>query len=303
MKLPFFHRDRAFTLIEVLIAVGILAISMATVFGSNVGAARSASHARALTTATLMARCRMVEVEAYLIKNQLPLMDQTLDDPPDMGMEACCSLGVTCEAKVEMIELPAPGDFSTSAGNAMLSHGAAAAQGSSFNGGGMPGAGLAPPGGSSTPDGGLPSSPLGSLMGAMGAIGSMGSAGGMGSSGGLAGSGAPSASDMAGMMLTAVYPSIKPLLEGAIRRVTVNVQWSEGTRAEHFSVVQYVTNPGQTLPTPNGQPAPGTPGAPGQPGAPGTPGAPGSPGGFGSPGGMAMPGLSGMGLPPLPGAP
>jgi len=46
-----------------------------------------------------------------------------------------------------------------------------------------------------------------------------------------------------------VYPTIKPLLEGAIRKLTVHVVWHEGSREYSFDVVEYVTNPGQTLPT------------------------------------------------------
>ena len=50
------------------------------------------------------------------------------------------------------------------------------------------------------------------------------------------------------MLLSTVYPTVKPLLEGAIRRLTVTVRWSEGNLERSFSVVEYVTNPGQTLP-------------------------------------------------------
>ena len=54
---------------------------------------------------------------------------------------------------------------------------------------------------------------------------------------------------MAGTLLTTVYPTVKPLLEGAIRRLTVTVTWHEGEREHSFVIVEYVTNPGQTLPT------------------------------------------------------
>ena len=54
---------------------------------------------------------------------------------------------------------------------------------------------------------------------------------------------------MAGSLLTTVYPTVKPLLEGAIRKLTVHVVWHEGSREYSFDVVEYVTNPGQTLPT------------------------------------------------------
>ncbi|MFO0626540.1 MAG: prepilin-type N-terminal cleavage/methylation domain-containing protein [Polyangiales bacterium] len=50
------------------------------------------------------------------------------------------------------------------------------------------------------------------------------------------------------MLLSTVYPTVKPLLEGAIRRLTVTVRWNEGSQEHSFSVVEYVINPGQTLP-------------------------------------------------------
>jgi hypothetical protein len=52
---------------------------------------------------------------------------------------------------------------------------------------------------------------------------------------------------MASALMTTVYPSIKPMMEGAIRRLTVTVRWREGSAERSFRVVEYVTNPGQTL--------------------------------------------------------
>ncbi len=228
-----------FTLIEVMFAIAILAMAMTVVFSSNIIAARSTMHSRELTRATLMARCRLTEVEAYLVRNQLPPTDQTLEDPAQTGEEPCCTDGVVCEAKVERIELPNPATVETAAGNQMLGQaaGAAAAAGSSFGGA---------TGVRSSGDGGTP---LGALAGAMSMMGGAtgGSSGGSGSS--LAGAGAPSPRDMAGTLLTTVYPSVKPLLEGAIRRLTITVRWHEGEREHSFDVVEYVTNPGQTLPS------------------------------------------------------
>jgi len=222
--------ENGFTLIEVMIAIAILSMALVTVFGSNIGGARSASHARHITRATMMARCRMTEVEAYLVKNQLPPADMVVEDPPAMGSEPCCTDGVTCEANVERIELPEQSAVETAAGDQLLGRAAGAAAGSSFGG----------PGGVTGGDGGL--------AGLASAMTSMGSAGG-GAGGSLASSGAPSPSEMAGSLLTTVYPTVKPLLEGAIRKLTVHVVWHEGSREYSFDVVEYVTNPGQTLPT------------------------------------------------------
>ncbi|MBI5516460.1 MAG: prepilin-type N-terminal cleavage/methylation domain-containing protein [Deltaproteobacteria bacterium] len=228
-----------FSLIEVMIAIAILAMAMATVFGSNVGAARNVARARRLTQATLMARCRLVEIDAWLLKNQLPDEDKTLEDPPESGPEPCCTDGVTCDAEVEKIELPAPPEVETAAGDALLGRAAGSAQGSSFGAPGLPVGG----------DGGV-SNPFGALAGAMGMMssGPGGSSGGSpGGSGSLSGAGAPNPREMASALMTTVYPSIKPMMEGAIRRLTVTVRWREGSAERSFRVVEYVTNPGQTL--------------------------------------------------------
>jgi hypothetical protein len=48
------------------------------------------------------------------------------------------------------------------------------------------------------------------------------------------------------LVFSLVYPSLKPLLELAIRRVTVIVKWKEGKLDRDFTLVQYITNPSQS---------------------------------------------------------
>ncbi len=224
-----------FTLLEVMISVAILAMGLSTVFGSNVIAARRVAHSRMITQAALLGQCRMTGVEAYIRKNQLPQIDETLDDPPATGSERCCEAPFTCEAKIEKIELPDPPDVSRSAGNDMLSTAAAAMAGSSFGG---------PPGGG---PGGAAANPLAGLAGALGGLGAPGGAApGQGAMSGGAG-GAPNIAGIQGQLLSSIYPTLKPVLEGAIRKVTVRVIWNEGSRENSINIVQYVTNPGQTL--------------------------------------------------------
>jgi len=71
-----------------------------------------------------------------------------------------------------------------------------------------------------------------------------------------------------------VYPSLKPLMEASIRRVTVTVKWHEGPNARELSLVQYLTNPqrggfaaGDMPFGDGGAPLPGL-GGPGGPGGP-----------------------------------
>jgi len=50
---------------------------------------------------------------------------------------------------------------------------------------------------------------------------------------------------MAPLVMSMVYPDLKPMLEESIRKVTVTVQWREGVAARELGLVQYVTNPMQ----------------------------------------------------------
>jgi len=45
------------------------------------------------------------------------------------------------------------------------------------------------------------------------------------------------------MVMGIVYPSMKPMYEASIRKVTVKVKWKEGALDRELELVQYVTNP------------------------------------------------------------
>lgn len=242
---------QGFTLLEVLISTAILSLGLSTIFGSSILAARGTAHARMVTSAALLAQCRMTEVEAYLRMNGLPEQDnQRIDDPPEMTGERCCEEPFTCAVRLDKIEMPQPADVSSGVGDRLLSAASGAASGTTYGsvaGGGVPGGG----------DAGAPSA-IGQLAGAFGALGGSGitdpsaltgaMGGAMGGSGGaLSGAGAPNLQGMAAQLLSGLYPTLKPLLEGAIRKATVTVSWHEGSRLFTFDVVQYITNPGQTF--------------------------------------------------------
>jgi hypothetical protein len=55
--------------------------------------------------------------------------------------------------------------------------------------------------------------------------------------------GGAGAQGLLSMAFSIVYPSLKPLLESGIRRVTVTIHWKEGLTARDFTLTQYVTNP------------------------------------------------------------
>lgn len=93
----------AFTLLEVMVAVAILAIALTAIFSSQAGAIRVASRARFTTTATLLARCKMAEIEEQMMREGLPAVSAT-------GVDACCEEGEVegfeCEWEISRIVLP-----------------------------------------------------------------------------------------------------------------------------------------------------------------------------------------------------
>ena len=80
-------------------------------------------------------------------------------------------------------------------------------------------------------------------------FGSAGVAGGGLLGGGLAG-GAAGGSPMGGgglapLVMSMVYPQLKPMLEASIRKLTVTVAWQQGAKERTLEVTEFVTNPQQ----------------------------------------------------------
>lgn len=208
-----------FTLLEVMVAVVILAVGLSSLFTSEAGAIRIAQRARTTTIASLLARCKMAEVEERILKEGWP--GTQLD-----GRDECCEGaeqdGFRCEYKVERIVLPDQmgGDEESKDALKELANNA-----DSTKQGGDPAA----PGADPTSALGVPlNGPLGALGGLMG--------GGMG--GGDSGGGDP----MASMVMEFTFPIMKPLIEEQVRRATVTVSWTEGSAEQTLDVVQFLVN-------------------------------------------------------------
>jgi general secretion pathway protein I len=271
------QRGAGFTLLEVMVAVAILALSLTAIFSSEAGAVKMAYRSRKMGVATLLARCKMGEIEEEIAKLGLPAVF-------DSGSDACCedapAEGFTCDWEVDLIVMPETmfltdeEDKDPSAQKDKAAQGAQAAQNnpSGFgNAPGVPGAlpplpgaaatGTPPPGGANTA-----TDPLSAL--------NKPSAEEMLSGGALGG--------IATMAMSMVYPSLKPWFEAQIRRATVTVRWKEGSNEHSFDVTQYlVADPpaalspeeaakvNQGLQQQNGLGAPqAAPTAPAAPGAP-----------------------------------
>ena len=224
-------RARGFTLLEVMVAVSILGLSLTVILSSQAGLLSSATRATHLTVAVNLARCRMNETELYLLKNGYPLIDQTEEGP-------CCADEVDpvyrCEWKIETIQLPDPG--------LGMQDGGVADAGPGFGALGSVGAGT--------------SGPLGDPLSAAGPLGALaalqqnpgaglGENAGLGDLAGLLGGeeGGPGMGGLAAMAMSLAYPTLKPMLEASIRKVTVTVKWKEGSNDRDLSVTQYVTDP------------------------------------------------------------
>lgn len=209
---------RGFTLLEVLVAISILGLGLTVILSSQTGMFASAAHSQNLTHAIFLARCKMTETELELMTEGYPLLDQT-----DSGQ--CCEdddeSEFSCVWKIEKIELPQPGSF-------------------------------VPPEGEGEGDAGVPPGtldPLAGDMSALGAVNSMHNPSGLEGQDPLASLASLGSEEGAGgigaMVMSLVYPDLKPMLEASIRKVTVTVAWAEGSSEKDFSVTQYVTDPQQ----------------------------------------------------------
>jgi len=97
------RRGAGFTLLEVLVAVTILGVALASIFSSEAGAIKVANRARRSAYATVLARCKLGEIEEDILKDGLPAVS-------DSDTDACCEdaeiEGFTCAWSITRIVLP-----------------------------------------------------------------------------------------------------------------------------------------------------------------------------------------------------
>jgi general secretion pathway protein I len=222
---------RGFTLLEVMVAVAILGLSLTVILSSEAGLYSGASHAQHTSQAISLARCRMTELEEHLLKFGYPL-----DDEKDEG--PCCEDDIDndmhCSWRIDTIELPDPKPPSLSS-DGSLNLGAS----------GLKGLGSTIPG-----VGGTGSSDPASSLGPLATLGKLATQpqslvgdGGVSSFASSLQEGTGGVDAIAQMVMTFVYPKLKPMLEASIRKLTVTVTWREGIKSRDMSVVQYVTHP------------------------------------------------------------
>ncbi len=210
---------RGFTLLEVMVAMAILAMGLTMILSSQAGLFASAKRVQDETQAASLMRCKMSEVEQHLLEYGFPLIEQ--NDSGD-----CCEGAegeFSCEWTIQTVQLPEPSAFGDT----------------------EEGEGIFDDSDDTSSSSGL--SPLVAGLGEAQALspmhsGALSEVEGMGDLAGTLGESAEGGG-MVGMALSLVYPTLKPMLEASIRKVKVAVVWQEGEKERRFEAIQYVTNP------------------------------------------------------------
>jgi general secretion pathway protein I len=218
---------RGFSLLEVLFAVALFGAVVTFILSAEAGLVGGNRTAANMSQATELGRCRMTELEEKQLRLGFPEIEEK------DSSNICCGdnevARFSCEWRVERVLLP---EATTLGGDAGLS---------SLLGGGLGlGDGGVAPAGSSV------ATPAGTVL-----LNPAGTAGLDFDAGGLQGfgqqiqqfGGGMGAQGLISMVFSIVYPSLKPLLESAIRKITVVVRWKEGLASRDFTLTQYVTNP------------------------------------------------------------
>lgn len=260
-------KRKGFTLLKVMLAVAIMAVSLAAVFSAEAGSVKMATRARRMSFATLLARCKMGELEEDLMKKGLPTVE--LKDSDNCCKDAPIN-GYKCQTSIVPIVLP----------DAMFGGGEDDENGKGKkpgSAGGLGGATGPSASGSDKDKGGL----TGLLGAAAGLLG--GNKSGSESESGkgkdlkdlknlkdkdgkplkdkdgkdvkpdkedpqdllsgdpsrlLSGSGGE-VDAISAMAMQFVYPVLKPAIQSQIRRVTVKVEWAEGSADKEYELTQY----------------------------------------------------------------
>jgi general secretion pathway protein I len=204
-----------------MVAIAILGLTLTVILSAQGGLAASNRSAANMGQAINLGRCKMTELEESLLKLGYQEIDQVETAIP------CCAdstpEGFTCDTKVEKVELP-----NMNTGNSLGDGGAVLGASSALLG---PNNAAGGPGLSLNVDAGI---------GGLQALGTQ-VAGQFGAGpGGVGGAGTEG---LLSMVMGILYPTMKPMYEASIRRVTVTVKWKEGPNVRELPLTQFVTNP------------------------------------------------------------
>lgn len=248
-------RARGFTLLEVLVAVAILGLGLTAILSAQAGAFASAAHARDISVATGLLRCKMNEVEEHLHKEGFQEDDETgagpcceTDDTPNMRCTWRADRPTFPEAKFGDLNLGSGLDLSGAGGPAGGGSGGplgALGMLAGASGGPSPlgtsssisdiAKTLADANASALAPGGTPSvTPSLAPSGQPGQPGAPGDPA-AGDGGGMGG--------LASVAMSFVYPNLKLLFEASTRRITATITFREGKKEYSIDVVEWFSVP------------------------------------------------------------
>ncbi len=129
------HSSRAFTLLEVMVAVLILSISLASLFSAQTQTIGATQYIKHVAHASQLARCRMSEIELEIIREGFEIAEFG-----DWEEGDCCELRddfvelsgddpFSCRWRLETVTLPSVTDMQTEAGDAAMDGNSEAQQG------------------------------------------------------------------------------------------------------------------------------------------------------------------------------
>jgi general secretion pathway protein I len=228
---PRVARTRAFSLLEIMVAIAILGLTLTVILSAQGSLSASDKIAAREGMAVTLARCKMTAVEEDLLKRGYPVLDEINGDEP------CCegidAPAFSCDTSVERVELPEMSSGGSEGDGGLGGALAQAVKGTQpESSGDKAGAAPLPPGlakegaiASAVGDGGL--NEIAATMNRQ----TDQASGGSGSSG------------LVAQVLGIVDPSLRPILSTSVRRVTVSVNWKEGPTEREFTLVQFVSNP------------------------------------------------------------
>ena len=208
-------------------AVALFGAVVTIILSAQAGLVASNKTAASMSQAIELGRCRMSELEEKELKLGYPEIEEK--DTSSICCDDKETPGFSCAWQIERVVLPQQTQLGGDAGLGSLLGG-----GLGLDAGAI---GAALPTSLASPLGTVMSNPLGGAQLDFDAgLQNIGQS--------LQSSfGGASAQGLLSMVFGIVYPSLKPLLEAAIRRITVVVSWTEGAATRDFTLVQYVTNP------------------------------------------------------------